>query len=442
MRPRLLGVIVRTIKRIIAAMEFTTVKFVAPWFFRRGAVEKSTPRNVLIVPMANAFGSLGDEAMLRASAQCMKKLGVQRTDLLLFSEDDNWDALLDFDTFCAPFRHYLGPKPMDWVRCARQLCRYDVVYALGADIMDGFHGTNTPLHIIRVLALASRMGIPAQLSGFSWNEKPDPVVVAAFKGLPSSVRCLCRDKLSQSRFVRDTGKSGLLTADVAFLFNRDEDRVLPDTKAMLEWIAAQQQNKHIVLGINLSCFVVADFAHEYHETFLAMFADLLIQLAARNPVSFALIPHDFRHYVLPSDTQLVADLGKWLSEKSIEIATYLPETGAADDIDAISEVLDGVVTGRMHFAIAALRNNVPVLCLPYQGKFEGTLAHFAIEGTIVSREKMVDRQAWLGMLEKFLSQIEKQSSCIASMRPKVQSLAKKNLDIIDGDAAQRLICQA
>jgi polysaccharide pyruvyl transferase WcaK-like protein len=71
----------------------------------------------------------------------------------------------------------------------------------------------------------------------------------------------------------------------------------------------------------------------------------------------------------------------------------MPVTLDSWEIKALSGQVDLVLTGRMHLAIAALGMGTPAFCTVYQGKFEGLMQMFELEGMTITPSRM-DSAEW------------------------------------------------
>ena len=103
-------------------------------------------------------------------------------------------------------------------------------------------------------------------------------------------------------------------------------------------------------------------------------ASALLAVARRHRVSWLLLPHDFRGE--RGDNAALAPLAQRVGATLGERVLHAGEPLSAAQLKAMAGVTDGIVTGRMHLAIAALGRGVPVAALTYQDKFQGLWTHF------------------------------------------------------------------
>ena len=74
---------------------------------------------------------------------------------------------------------------------------------------------------------------------------------------------------------------------------------------------------------------------------------------------------------------------------------------SAWDVKGLCAHLDGVLTGRMHLAIAALGTGTPPLSVAYRGKFEGLMRHIGLDGGLIAPEAFLDCSHTVTVLEAF-----------------------------------------
>ena len=149
------------------------------------------PLRTLVVPPSPA-GSLGDEAMMIV---CLEELATRdrRVGIVDFVEGDHWpneppDAEhVDLSGFFGP--SYLRSLP----GVTASLRRYDELWCLGADVVDGHYSPVGSFRRVNLLRIATELGLDVSLLGFSVNDEPSPLVLNALRNLPASVRLCARD---------------------------------------------------------------------------------------------------------------------------------------------------------------------------------------------------------------------------------------------------------
>jgi polysaccharide pyruvyl transferase WcaK-like protein len=95
------------------------------------------------------------------------------------------------------------------------------------------------------------------------------------------------------------------------------------------------------------------------------------------------------------------------------------------DAKAIAGAVDLVLTGRMHFAIAALGQGTPPVSVVYQGKFEGLMQHFGLEAEplLLAPDKVGSGDAALAAAT---ANAERLRSKILAVLPRVEALSRSN----------------
>jgi polysaccharide pyruvyl transferase WcaK-like protein len=359
-------------------------------------------------------GSLGDEAMLEAIGQ-QQAPGTNVTVLVSSAEAEAAAHRLGFLTARIPETRNFPAAIAAILRAGR----YDSVIALGADVMDGHYGVDIVRRMLIAVDLAARAGLVATVLGFSFNTRAPPTLRPYFAGLDPRVVVNVRDPVSHDRLSAFARVKSRLVADSAFT-------LLPGTadRRALDWIADRRRAGRIVLGFNLHPMLV-DGADE--ESRLAASASSALQSVTRTePVSWLLIPHDCRGPGI-GDVEMLGGIAANIGTTLADDHHMLAGAQRARDIKALAAQLDGVVTGRMHLAIAALGAGVPVLGLAYQDKFQGLFRHFLLdESQLLDRRAALDPARLAAALNRFNAGREESRAKVALRRAHVLSLARRN----------------
>lgn len=398
------------------------------WTLARGALRLGLgPRPggdsafVLSCDAVTLVGSKGDEAMMTAILQHLRtRPGVRQVFV---------SVQADAARACAD---RLGLQRLEvWgsiampLRLLRQMrsARPRVAFLMGADIMDGHYSPVEALRRIVAADLLQRAGVVTAFTGFSLNDHPAAVVPWAFRRLHPGVRVHLRDPLSLQRFERRVGVPARLVADVAFMLQPDaaEAAALPATR----WIAMQRALGQRVVAVNLHPLLFrGDTAG---GTVQALVQRLAAAMAAVPDVAWLLLPHDDRPGI--GDLEALQALLAALDPATAARTLALPAPPTAAGIKALAATLDGVVTGRMHLAIAALGGGVPVLAFAYQGKFEGLLRHFGLPAWVAMApsEALADG-ALQQRLVQFVAELQPLRAQVAAQWPAVKALAARNFE--------------
>ena len=381
-----------------------------------GIVSSNGNRSTLVLPPA-APGNLGDDAMVSATLLFLRKSGVERLAILAFGKGEEWCKWQpDFEIID------LGVSRWRKARFVVTVMRFERFYCLGADIMDGYHGERGGARITELASLASAAGVRVSVLGFSFNDQPTPESVRALRRLPRDVRLCVRDPVSYRRLTARLDRPIELVADVAFLLEAGAGTTADSAR---QWIENEKSASRVVVGLNFNhrLFVRPDVAAL--DVVMGRFRDAVTALCdSGQGFSLVLIPHDYRcSKRYPGDVELAEGLLAMLPD---EIRRHSMVVGRcrASEIRSICGQLDFVVTGLMHLAIAALERGTPLVCLSYQGKFEGLMSHLNIDGLNLDPE-----EALAGFKERVLPLIAGRDEIrnkIASRLPAIKSLAQAN----------------
>jgi len=173
-------------------------------------------KNILIIPPANQSGSLGDEAMIRVLLDhCLENIKDISIDILLFNKISDWKNIdgINRGIFIDILDNYDVPEKLNNLN--QILTQYNVVYWLGADVLDGFYSHLQASHIVQLVNIAAKNKINTAILGFSFNSQAAPEVIEELKKLPETVGLNTRDSTSALNFKDQTGRQPRLVADLA-----------------------------------------------------------------------------------------------------------------------------------------------------------------------------------------------------------------------------------
>jgi polysaccharide pyruvyl transferase WcaK-like protein len=376
----------------------------------------SPPSRLFIIPSdpRTPFGSRGDDAMLRSVVDTLR---ARRADLSV-SMSASSDTVVD-----AGERIHMVPETstlagfVDAIRRAKP----DALVVIGADVMDGHYGPLFTARRLLAADLMAREGVPTVITGFSFNAHPHPLLARLFDVLDQRVCLHVRDPLSLRRFRAFSSRPATLVADVAFLLEPDE--ASPRLGAIFDWIAERRRRGERVFGLNLHPVLGgADVSKGLANAAAAA----LTSISSSEPVSWLLLAHDFRTRTSCSDT--LAEIER-LAQGRLGARLLRPtEQLSARELKAVAGKLDGVVSGRMHLAIAALGQGTPVCCVTYQGKFEGLFEHFGLPLSLLMDPQQALRAGALeSLLREFVQGANAHRQQVARQWPEVRRLAAINL---------------
>lgn len=380
----------------------------------------SPPQRVLVFPADpwTLTGSLGDEAMMTAAITHLKDQNRYLEVHMLCQE--HLVGQLARENGCVPI-----PIPAD-ASFASKMQRvledgdYDALVLVGADIMDGYYDLEFVENMIITADLAARAGIATSFLGFSFNNAPNPELKRIYDTLHPEVTLNVRDEISLQRFRAFTPAATRLVADAAFLLKPGKI-----DQRTLTWIEEQKRQERTVIGVNAHSMLIKNASPEQVSQLVDKYSEALLEVSGRHNVSWIMIPHDYRDAI--GDAVCLKPIFERLQHQNPANVAYFGGKHRAATLKALAGHLDGVVTGRMHLAIATLGMGVPALCLTYQDKFEGLYRHFELPKTLLlSPQKLVMDHELEHALDVFIRGIPKLKEQVAVKLPHVLSLARRN----------------
>lgn len=373
-------------------------------------------------------GSLGDEAILQSCAESIKEQNrYDSVDLAHFQTPREWAHLDCFD------RRILVHQLLDcnWLRaawrCSGILREYSALYMPGTDVLDGYYSERRSVNRLRLAAMAARSGMTVSVMGFSVNASPSALCMKTIQNLPAEVRISCRDTLSRTRLEQATGRSVMLTADLAFLLRPRHGS--PISRQLAAWCDSERKMGRIVVGLNVNEHLRMPDSKSFDDLVTAL-RDALRTVDGSvshgaSGISIVCIPHDRRE--AHDDWRVLERVRSSLGEALGAHAVLLPRSVRADEIKAVTGSLDLMISGRMHVAIACLGSGTPVACVAYQGKFEGLFEHFGLTECIITPETITDSARLSRFLTEFVNRRYHLREQIQERRPSVEMLAARNV---------------
>jgi polysaccharide pyruvyl transferase WcaK-like protein len=340
-------------------------------------------RRGLIIPPAIP-GSLGDAAMLSATALYLQNTERIKTDLMY---GGSWilDALMTKKM--AAERFFYGGSLLQKAALVSRLPEFSEVYFIGADVIDGAYNPRSVCGRLAILSEAARLGKKATLLGASYNKHPEAATAAMLKSLPPEVTLCARDPVSRQRMERQVGRAVRQVADLAFLLpSRPEDG---ETIKAVDWIRARKAGGDDVIAFN------ANYIHAEKHPGMVPALPVLLAMLLNAGLSIVLVPHDVRSR--RPDQQLLADAAAALPA-GLQQRLYMFPPKSPGAIKSMLSHVDMIVTGRMHAAILAMASGTPAYCFAYQDKFEGLYSFFELEdaGLLSSPEALAADPAAVG----------------------------------------------
>ncbi len=410
---------------------FHQVILMVLWVVARLALLLSRTRrrgnSVLLIPADpdHLVGSRGDEAMLVAA---LSKIRTKNPGVSIYIGCSSTKAITIAESYGAKGLHLWGS-----ILAPLLICRHAVdfsfkeVYLMGADIMDGNYSGVVSLRMVIAADLFSVEGAITSFLGFSINERAATLTRVAFRLLSRRVRVNVRDEVSLARFERFSPNHATLVADTAFLLATASE-VNNSVGEVLNWIRDEGSKKRIVIAINFHPILFGlDRINDELRSFASLLAEAMMKVQEKHNVSWLLLPHDDRKGL--GDIEALALLRDLLESLGGEHSLFVTNTPSAAELKLIAGTVDGVITGRMHLAIATLGQGRPVLAFAYQGKFEGLGSHFRLPDWLMMRkEQFTSPNHLCGSIEMFVENIPEITKAVREKLPEVMVLANSTFD--------------
>ena len=260
----------------------------------------------------------------------------------------------------------------------------------------------------------AKLNIKVTILGSSFNEQIKSSCINSMKKIPRSVKLFVRDKLSAKRLKNYISRRIYLVSEVAFLL---KPKKFERTEKIINWINSKKEKGKLLLGVNINSVTFQD-----NTRILKVYLNALKDVYSKN-ISFLLIPHDFRGD--ENDLVMLKRLYSSLPNK-IKNNCFLVEECCAQEIKFLCSHLDFAITGRMHFAIACLTNEVPVGCISYQDKFEGLFDYFNLKDLVITSEEAFIENKLMHLINYLTKERTNISEKIKKNLPRVLYLSHKN----------------
>lgn len=387
------------------------------------------PLRLVVMPSDpwTLVGAKGDEAMIQSVVSQLKEVspGLEV-------------GILTSSTVASEAARSLGYQALQvWdggvaaMSAAIRDFRADTMAVLGADCMDGYYNPITTLTMLAVSDLAARSGVRVSLLGFSFNDKPDQRLKEIFDRVNERVAINVRDEISFNRFKAFCRARAQLVADSAFKLRPVSDT--PAVNALARWVDGQHAKNSKVIGFNVHPMLLGEPSLDALNNLVDQVARAIEDFLAKNNTALALISHDYRGDI--GDDVCLKPLYEKLKNKYAGRIYYDDGRCSAAELKSIAGLVDGVVTGRMHLAIAALGMGVPVAALTYQDKFQGLMKHFDLpQSLLLAPEKLRRPDELFDLLMRFDSGLPELSRKTDEALPKVKAASALNVANLLGQA--------
>ncbi|QCM12384.1 hypothetical protein CFBP6625_18275 [Agrobacterium tumefaciens] len=371
----------------------------------------------------SVFGSIGDDAMITATIQHAYARNPNVEIDVLVEGDGAVDVVRQRGL--NPINIF-GEADFIGALCNQFAARqYDFVVVVGADVMDGYYHPLVTAKLLASADLAAAAGIKNVILGFSFNEAPHAILSMFYSALHPGVSINVRDPVSLDRLKSFAETKAALVADSAFSLVASEPD--EDTSA---WIARKRAEGYRVMGFNLHPMLFKNADRSQIETIIRRGAEALRFVAGERPVCWLLIPHDYREGF--GDQFCLQGVAGLVPASLADRVRYLHGQWSAPVLKGIAGRLDGIVSGRMHLAIAGLGKGVPVICIAYQGKFEGLYQHFGLSSSdLLSPSAFYTDDGIRNALMEFVDNVDALQEQVKQKLPDVLALSKNNFKIFE-----------
>ena len=367
----------RLVERIVLHKEFRSYSHALR---RIAPAAPQTQKSLVIIPCApdSVIGSRGDEAMIVASIQNFRRSAGTEAPVTIICSDSfsnpGWSWLQQRYNVSLS-KIWNGPYPVGKVVDEVVKLQPSEIYILGADCMDGQYSPYISFELLALYTILRKKQYRISLLGFSYNNHPHRLLNRLFRKIGKDVPFNLRDSISLEHFRQHTRLPNTrLVADAAFM-------LVPDSKSeaasryKTKIDALRKNGATVVLAFNLHPMLRKEQTQqelaEYARAMSSRFQELLL----KHPnLGIVLLPHDDRKRI--SDNYMLAGMYEQLSQEFAQRVIYDSQVYRAEEIKGFLNQFDGVISSRMHLAIAALGMEVPVMTSEYQDKFRGLFSHF------------------------------------------------------------------
>ena len=403
------------------------------------AAPRNNPRRLVLLPSDpwSIHQSRGDEAMIEATVGELKRT---YPDLETYIVTATSVASADVRAMgFKPLEIWRQPFSYETVAQELSLTRPDFGVVLGADVLDGYYSPVDAARMLLVADLMAGFGAKVSVLGFSFNSRPAKALREVFRLLDPGVVLNLRDAISLQRFDDFARKRARLVADSAFMLTPRADTVA--VKQIAATVARQRAQGRKVFVFNIHPMLFKKPEPAKLERMIELAADAMTRLSRQHNASWLLLAHDYRPGI--ADDNCLRPLAARLKPALGEHVHHVEQVLSAGEIKAVVGLVDGVITGRMHLAIAALGQGTPVAAITYQDKFQGLFAHFGIsEQLLLSPAQFLVGDSFEAFLLNFLGTYKAAGEQVRQMLPEVMELSRANVAPLLDDGPARIVREA
>lgn len=400
---------------------------------------RNNPRRLVVLPSDpwSVRQSRGDEAMIEAASGEMKRA---YPDIEVYIITATSAASADVRAMgFKPLELWRQPFSYETVARELSLTRPDFGLVLGADVLDGYYSPVDAARMLLVADLMAAFGAKVSVLGFSFNSRPAKALREVFRLLDPGVVLNLRDAISLRRFDDFAQKRAHLVADAAFMLTPQADTAA--VKEIAAMITRQREQGRKVFVFNIHPMLFRKPEPAKLQKMIELAAGAMERLSRKHNASWLLLAHDYRPEI--ADDNCLRPLADRLRPTLGEHVHHVAQVLSAGEIKAVVGLVDGVVTGRMHLAIAALGQGTPVAAITYQDKFQGLFAHFNVsESLLLSPSQFLVADSFEKFLLHFLGVYEAAGAQVRQMLPGVMDLSRANVAPLLADSATRIAPEA
>lgn len=391
---------------------------------------KPVSPHLVIIPCDpwSVGGSRGDEAMISAVIQQFRERYPNIPIDIITEGDMGMQYISNLHIAgVTPRRYWTEAYPLERIYKKSMALNPSHVVIVGADCMDGYYSPFLSLMLLALYDLFDRSeAVECNMLGYSFNSHPSYLVKMAFRHGTFLSSFPLRDSISMERFTRMCHKKSHLVADVAFILS--PEYAFDGYLQMEHWVKEQRSNgiQHII-GFNFHPMLrTYKCEEEVRDDALLLAKNVVTLLQKHGKLAFVFIPHDERCRL--GDNLMLFTMAEYVRNCGYGNRLYYDKTiYRADQLKGLCRLLDGLVSSRMHLAIAALGQGKSVMAVTYQDKFEGLYQHFDLPQEFLLHVSSLLSEAMIPTFDNYLQQIDRLTKQVEIKLPDVIKLSEKNL---------------
>lgn len=350
-------------------------------------------------------GSVGDRALLESLLD-----GLDGDTRFVTADRADYELnLYHFSFMGISLPKIFGFRPIsnikDCFKLGMMMGGADKIFIIGADIADGKYSESFSHALWDSAIVGKILKKTVTMASFSWNTGVSHSVrKKAAMAQERGVLCRLRDPISYKRFCAYSSKGAVLTADL--VFSKDYDQQPSEESKKIDIFLATAGKSALV---NISGFIANS------EKWLVAMQSAITYLTSEH-YKVIILPMVFR--IGQSDL----DAQNLLRKKLIDKNLYFVETELSPaEVLQIIDKVEIVISGRMHLGILALKKSKPALVISTQGKVQGLMTSInreqwvlenpedVISRTLKTLEELRDKQNLVNNLEKSIKLLEARS---------------------------------